>query len=252
MSLAIETNRTSLQAHLIYRPSYISHSHAERIAETVHHVVGAFLQDPHRVLGSVCGPSNRDLDTIWHWNKRAVAPAEACLHDMLQVSMQAHADREAICSWDGVLSYGDLDGLSSTVARYLHEVHSVGPEVVVPLLFEKSCWSVVAQVAVLRCGGCFVMLQPSWPDDRVRDILSEVEAQVLLHSGEMKPKVTKWMLESSTNRGVEPMVAVQVDQELVDRDNKCETERLGSCRGRAREPMLSPDNTAYVIYTCEW
>lgn len=255
MSLAVEVSRTAFQASLLYHSSYISHNHAKRIAETVHHLLCAFLHDPHQLLGSVCGPSRQDLDTIWQWNERCVSPAEDCVHHILESSMEAHAHREAVFSWDGVLSYGELDRLSGALARYLREVHHVGPEVAVALLFEKSCWCVVAQVAVLRCGGYFVTLQPSWPEDRVSKILSEVDARALLHSWEVKPKVSRLMKQRSKSEAFEHMVAIQVNRELVEAmagaaDNR--PEEPGSCRGRALGRASTPDDTAYVIYTCEF
>lgn len=254
MTLAVEASRTSLQASLIYHPSYISHNHANRIAATVRHVLGAFLHDPHQKLASACRPSSQDLATIWQWNERCVSPVEDCVHHILETSLKAHAHREAIFSWDGSLSYGELDHLSSALARSLREVHNVGPEVIVPLLFEKSCWSVVAQVAVLRSGGCFVTMEPSWPEDRMSEILSEVKARVLLHSRQMSPKSTRLMLETNTSKDSGHLVPVQVNKELVEAMSGASDDRPDgnpSCRERSLGTDSRPDDAVWVIYTCE-
>jgi non-ribosomal peptide synthetase component F len=62
-----------------------------------------------------------------------------------------------VSSWDGELTYKDLDQLSDRVAAYLHSF-GVGVGVAVPVLFEKSKWFVVAGLAVLKAGGCYVQL----------------------------------------------------------------------------------------------
>ncbi|XP_014550376.1 hypothetical protein COCVIDRAFT_31863 [Bipolaris victoriae FI3] len=52
----------------------------------------------------------------------------------------------------------------------------------VPLCFEKSMWTVVAMLAVLKAGGAFVPLDPAHPRSRHDEILSQTKASVLLTS----------------------------------------------------------------------
>lgn len=160
--------------------------------------------------------------------------------------MISNADREAIYSWDGTLTYRELDRLSSALARHLRHVHHVGPEVVVPLLFEKSSCSVVSQVAVLRCGGCFLMLEPTWPDDRMHGILQEVDAHVMLHSIKFKSQVSRWLLDKRQNERAGHWKPSLITRGVVEAMSVIEdtTEALDS--------GVRPGNAAYVIYTCKF
>ena len=52
---------------------------------------------------------------------------ERCVHDIFQERAQADPEVQAVCAWDGELTYGELNDLSSHVASHL--VHlGVGPE----------------------------------------------------------------------------------------------------------------------------
>ncbi|KAJ5642798.1 hypothetical protein N7490_006798 [Penicillium lividum] len=78
-------------------------------------------------------------------------------------------DAPAVCAWDGDLTYGELDALSSVLAAHLAE-RGVGPEIFVPLCFEKSRWTTVAMLGVMKAGGAFVLLDLSHPPARLRGI----------------------------------------------------------------------------------
>ena len=58
----------------------------------------------------------------------------------------------------------------------------VGPESLVPLLFEKSLWTIVSMMAVIRAGGAFVPLDPFHPTERLKSIIKEIGADLLLCS----------------------------------------------------------------------
>ena len=58
----------------------------------------------------------------------------------------------------------------------------VGPEVMVPLLFEKSYWMIIPMTAVLRAGGACVPIDPSQPRARQETIIREINATIVLTS----------------------------------------------------------------------
>jgi len=61
-------------------------------------------------------------------------------------------DKQAICGWDGQLTYGELMDLTDRLSQKLVSF-GVQPEEIVPLCFEKSIWGIVAMVGVAKSGG---------------------------------------------------------------------------------------------------
>ncbi|EMD58241.1 hypothetical protein COCSADRAFT_129976, partial [Bipolaris sorokiniana ND90Pr] len=99
----------------------------------------------------------------------------------------------------------------------------------VPLCFEKSMWTVVAMLAVLKAGGAFVPLDPDHPASRHEDIFKQIGAKVVLTSAQFG------MLWASSECAV-----VTVSEES--------TKQLPALVNNSRLPA-KPTNAAYVIFT---
>ncbi|KAK5989523.1 Apicidin F synthase [Cladobotryum mycophilum] len=172
--------------YLSYRQTSISDEHAKNISTTLASVLSELLQNPTRKPDEICAPSQQDMQKIWNWNQNLIQPLEKCTHDIFADRVMEYPDREAIYSWDGSLTYKQLDDLAKRLAKHLVSL-GVGPEVMVPLCSEKSKWAIVSMLAVLKAGGCFVMLDPGHPEKRLSHLMGEVNATVVLCS----PKASK-------------------------------------------------------------
>jgi amino acid adenylation domain-containing protein len=125
--------------------------------------------------------TQQDLQKIWEWNRNVPASVDRCVHEIIEHRTQAQPDAPAICAWDGELTYGELDRLATRLAGRLIN-SGVGPDVLVPLCFEKSMWTTVAILGVLKAGGGIVMLEPSSPKQRLEDIVQQSKARLILSS----------------------------------------------------------------------
>ncbi|KAL7771439.1 hypothetical protein CFE70_001382 [Pyrenophora teres f. teres 0-1] len=126
---------------------------------------------------------DRGTEKMWAWNYEIPGVTNKCIHDLFAEQVLAQPNAPAICAWDGKMSYSVLDNLSTTLAGYLVKI-GVKPEDVVPLCFEKSMWTVVAMLAVLKAGGAFAPLDPDHPASRHKEILRQTSARVVLVSAQ--------------------------------------------------------------------
>ncbi|MFF9435801.1 AMP-binding protein, partial [Streptomyces sp. NPDC014735] len=85
----------------------------------------------------------------------------------------------AVRCGDVVLTYAELDAASDRLARVLVE-GGVSSESRVGLLLERSVDVVVAMLAVLKAGGVYVPLHASYPEERVRQVLVQAGAGLVL------------------------------------------------------------------------
>jgi non-ribosomal peptide synthetase component F len=94
--------------------------------------------DSSLTLGSLDCLSQANLDQVCAWNTEyEIRPVERCVHDVIGDRVRETPDKEAVCAWDGRLTYRELDHVAGRLARRLVQL-GVGPEVLVPLCFEKS------------------------------------------------------------------------------------------------------------------
>lgn len=125
-----------------------------------------------------------DLQQIWEWNKTLPPPTEKLIHEVIQDRALARPTVQAVCAWDGQLTYQQLNSMASRLAGLLIDL-GVKPDALVPLCFEKSMWTPVAMLGVLKAGGGFVLLDPALPRQRLQTIVNQLG--------------TKFILSSSTN-----------------------------------------------------
>ena len=183
---------------------------------------------PFEKIWSLSNISPQDLTQLCHWNATVPSGMEECVHESIQRQCLLRPTAEAISSWDGNFTFNELDDLSCRLAKYLTSVH-VGPEVLVPLCFEKSKWTVVSMLAVMKAGGACVMMDTSHPIDRIREIMRECQATVILASPQ-NAELVKEMAHT--------LVVV----------SKSTMSKLPPAVGFS-EPSVRPDNVAFVVFT---
>lgn len=122
-----------------------------------------------------------ELTQIWSWNKFPPPSIDRGIHEYFVQNAQRNPSAVAVTSYDGTLTYSDLDALSSRLAYRLRDM-GVGRGSKIICCFEKSAWTVVAVLGIMRAGAAFVLTDPSQPEGRLRTIAEEVQVQVVLTS----------------------------------------------------------------------
>jgi amino acid adenylation domain-containing protein len=169
-------------------------------------------------------------DTILNWYPRVPAAVTRFVHDLVDARSALQPESQAVCAWDGTLTYRELSDLSSRLADIL-VAEGVGPEVVVPLFFEKSLWSVVGILAVMKAGGAFLALDISQPVGRIKAIVEQVGARFALTS----------------RKGLDVCEGLVQRHLVVNARVFNAVPQLGS--GGNSGPALALHNAAYYIFT---
>ncbi|MGW3418200.1 non-ribosomal peptide synthetase [Streptomyces phaeochromogenes] len=111
------------------------------------------------------------------------------IHTRISEAARTHPDRPAVVTDTGELSYRQLDDLSDRLGvRLVHE--GVPRQSVVALHFERGADLVVALLAVLKAGCAYLPLDPRYPDDRLRYMLDNSGARLLLTGPGLAPPAT--------------------------------------------------------------
>ena len=122
------------------------------------------------------------------WNQTPGPLVERRVHDMICDEMARQgSDATAVVGWDATLSNRELDVLSTALAgELLSKGVGANGSRFVPFCFEKSTFAVVAMLAVLKAGAAFVPLDPTHPVARLREIVGDCAANVVLCSPKYK------------------------------------------------------------------
>lgn len=170
----LEEGRLHITAH--YDSSLLAMETVRRLLGQLEHLIQetARLARPgtDAKLGDVSLLSAADASTIFRsWNPSSALPrrVDSCVHDLIAARADEHPSDPAICGWDLSLSYAELQRLAGGLAAALaREGVRAGQFVVICV--ERSAWTAVCQIAVLKAGGACIMLNPRHPTGRCSQI----------------------------------------------------------------------------------
>lgn len=126
-------------------------------------------------------PTESDLDYIWGWNNILPPTYSFCMHELISERAHEFPDKVAISSWDGDLTYAQVDQNSTFMALSLQEM-GVKLHDFIPICFEKSKWTIVAVLAVMKAGATMVLMDPTLPLARLQNMAKQVNANTMMMS----------------------------------------------------------------------
>ncbi|HET7461733.1 MAG TPA: amino acid adenylation domain-containing protein, partial [Longimicrobium sp.] len=204
--------------------------------ETVQRYVGYFrrvleqmAQDEGRpVQGLALMDAGERARVVEEWN---AAPAdespERCVHQLFEEWAARTPDAVALVAGGETLSYGELNRRANRLAHHLRAL-GVGPETRVAVCAERSREMVVGPLAVLKAGGAFVPLDPVHPDERLRYLVEDSGAALVLAQGAWAPRFAGTRV---------PVLAM--DERAWE----------GASAADPRPAGVAAGNTAYIVYT---
>ncbi|KAJ5020482.1 nonribosomal peptide synthetase-like protein [Bipolaris maydis] len=125
--------------------------------------------------------SEDELDELWSWNTPLQPELRFCMHEKVSERAALHPEKIAIDAWDGTLTYGQIEDYSDKLAKLLRLLDDSSNRII-PVLFEKSRWTSVAVLAIMKSGACFALLDPAQPEGRLRAVVQQVNAKIFLSS----------------------------------------------------------------------
>ncbi len=211
---------------LEYWGSFMSDEMAGGIADTLRQTIREIVAKPDVPIGGIEVVGEHSLQTLHKWSG-VLPPTESSLvHDLIQQRCLAQPDAPAVCAWDGDFTYREVDELSSKLSSHLAK-YDVGPDTFIAVCFEKSRWTTVVMLAIMKTGSAFVLLDPSQPAQRLREICQSAQASVVVAS------------EDQTS------MATDFAQHIVTVSDRNQT----WADTRSRRSLASPNNILYAVFT---
>ena len=172
---------TKLEA--TYDSSIIDATQIQRMLQQLAHVIRQLSSaQPTAKLDDIETVSPEDRSQIMKWNRTKPQRLDLLAHELFFEHVRCTPDQVAISSWDGEMTYRELQNSTQQFAKHLGNLTVPIAQCITPICFEKSIWMHVAALSVLRAGGIVVPLDPSHPTDRLKGIMIDVKATLLIVS----------------------------------------------------------------------
>ncbi len=174
-------------------------------------------------------PPEEEQKIIFEWNQtQADFDEQLCAHEKFEQMVQANPEATAVSFNGQSWSYAELNARANRLARHLRE-KGVMPDQIVGICMERSFEMVAGIVAVLKAGGAFLPLDPSYPEERLIYMAQDSGARIIL---------TQQQLADALPFDKEKLIAVDTLWPQIS-DQSSENLPL----------VTTPDNLGYVIYT---
>ncbi|EEH40581.2 hypothetical protein PAAG_09039 [Paracoccidioides lutzii Pb01] len=174
-----KTKDDQLYSQLFFSSQTISEPLASSVLHTFNQVLTSIRMSSDLTVEEINMCSPHDLEHISQLTSHVSDSYERCLHDMALEYSRTNPGAMAVVSWDGDLTYGELDDLTSRLSHCLVEL-GVGPEVFVLSCFKKSTWAIVSRLAILRAGGAYISIDAADPPAYLNSVIQRAKPKVML------------------------------------------------------------------------
>ncbi|MEV0433878.1 amino acid adenylation domain-containing protein [Nocardia sp. NPDC050413] len=199
-------------------------------------VLGTVVADPTLPVGDidVLAPGEREL-VLREGNSPGVPVPEVTLVDLLAAQARQRPGAVAVRAGERSLSFADLFGQASALARALI-ARGAGPETLVAVAVPRTEELPVALLAVLLSGAGYLPIDSGYPAQRLEYVVDDAKPAVLLASSSEYD-----ILRDAGHGWASALPVVLLDERALHSD--------APLHSSERHAPLRPDHLAYVIYT---
>ncbi|MEV0617683.1 amino acid adenylation domain-containing protein [Nonomuraea sp. NPDC050404] len=188
LSTFIDDSADSLELHVNYATSLFERATADSFAQTYLTILRQFAD----LAGSETGQARttiadlvyvdgerRELVEGWSAPRRDCA-SQTLLHRSVEEHARRSPTRVALVREERRLTYRELNAEANRLAHHLLGGGKVGPGAIVMLCLDRGEDIVIAILAVLKAGGCYLPVDPTYPDDRIGFMLADAKVRTIL------------------------------------------------------------------------
>ncbi|MFG3685125.1 amino acid adenylation domain-containing protein [Micromonospora sp. NPDC047740] len=224
-----------LRFRLEYNTDLFDAATAERMMGHLEMLLAAAVADPGVRLAEMAVLTPAELARVAEWNDTATPLGWATrgrdgktptLVELIEHQAAANPDRPAVTFGTTTLTYAELNARANRLAHRLRRA-GVGPDVTVAVCLNRTPELPVTLVGVLKAGGAYVPVDPDYPIERQRYVLTHSSAPVLVTEADLADRFAGYAGEVLPSG--QASLATEPDTDP--------------------EPLAGPDDLAYVIYT---
>ena len=232
--LMAETSQECVAA-VEYSSDLFDRATIQRMLNHYRMLLESILADPDRPLSHLPMLTQAERAQFAAWNATSANyaraqpyPGDQCAHQLIEEQAARTPQATAVAFQEQSLTYDELNRRANQLAHYLQAL-GVGPDTPVGLCLEPSLEMGVGVLGVLKAGGAYLPLDPTYPAERLAFMLEDARVPVLL---------TQQHLQATLPAQGARVIRLDADWPAISQ------EQVGN-------PVCTatPENLAYIIYT---
>ncbi|MGH8583366.1 MAG: amino acid adenylation domain-containing protein [Gammaproteobacteria bacterium] len=188
--LSLTESGGTLEGEIEYSADLFAVESIQGLARHFRTLLAAIVAEPHARLAELpLLDAQERKRVLLDWNDTARAyPPDRRVHELISDQARRTPNARAATFQDRQITYAELDRRSDHLAAHLRE-RGVGPDVAVGVCAERSIELLIGLLAVLKAGGAYLPLDPEYPDERLKFMLHDAGAPVVLTQQALRARV---------------------------------------------------------------
>lgn len=128
---------------------------------------------------------------LYQWNgDRPEVSTDRLIHQLFEEQVERRPDAIAVSFGNEHVTYRELNSRANRLTHHLL-TFSVGPDVPIAICIDRSVEMIVSILAVLKAGGMYVPLDPSYPDERLAYVLADCGANLVIAQKDLAKRLKR-------------------------------------------------------------
>lgn len=234
LSFIIREHQETFTVILEYSTALFEAATIERMMGHFQVLLDTILEQPDLPIGELSMLTQHDVQQLQAWNDTAVDyPLDKTLVELFEAQVERTPNNIALVFHDQHFTYQQLNQHATQLAHYLlqHTACKDQHNQLIAICVERSPDMLFGLLGILKAGAAYVPVDPAYPPERIRHMLTDSGAAVILTQSSLKNSL--------------PVDEAEASQQVVCLDEitfaDCPTDN---------PPVRSrTDDLAYVIYT---
>ena len=221
-----DENNSFLNIAYDYRTEKYAEEDINNMHKRIEYIINQILDNNKIMLKDIeiVTPEERK-QILYNFNNTKVDyPKDKTIVDLFEEQVEKTPDNIALVFEDKKLTYSELNEKANQLANYLLEIH-LNKKGTCAIILNRSLEMIISILAVLKTGSCYIPIDPTYPEDRIKYILEDSNSDIVITNNNIFSKI------NSNNK---------INIDLVD---------CNSFSAKNLNNNILPDDTAYLIYT---
>jgi amino acid adenylation domain-containing protein len=181
LSMLLVEGPEGIGGRLEYSTDLFEEATISRFIGHYQHLLESAVEEPEQRVSQLrmLGEEERRKVLVEFNATQAEFAAGLCMADLFEQSVMRSPQATAVVCGGERLSYAELNARANRIAHYLRK-QGAGRDVLVGVFLERTPDLLAAILGVLKSGAAYVPLDPGYPAERLRAILEDANAAVVL------------------------------------------------------------------------
>jgi amino acid adenylation domain-containing protein/FkbM family methyltransferase len=229
VTMSLSEDGDELRGWLSYNADLFEPATIDRMIAHYRVLLSAIAEQPESTLATLpllLESERRQL--LVDWNQTATSYPQKSVSQLFEEQAARNQAAVAVEYQKRSVGYAEMNRRANQLAHYLQKM-GVGLEDRVGICMERNAKTVVAVLAVLKAGGTYVPMDPSYPEDRLAFMVQQSQLSVIL----TQEKFAAGLLSHRVK-------IVKLDSEW---------KKIGRESSQNLDCVVEPENLAYVMFT---